>query len=295
MFKLSYAITDNNITVNYNGQTHIISRSDKLADQLIDKLRNNLKEEIPDLISAAQRIEKYTNGVFKVESGQIILDGHPVHEGLSRKILDFQADGLPFEPLVNFAKNLMRNPSNRAVNELFQFLEKNDHPITEDGKFIAYRKVRSDFKDIYTGKMDNSVGNTVEMPRNKVNEDSNQTCSHGLHVANWDYSCNKYGSSTDTMLEVEVDPADVVAIPSDYNQSKMRVCRFKVLSVVDKEHSLGTKLVKRPSPLPTPIDDLEDALDDFEPPVDPEEDELDGYYDDEFEDCRFGLFLAKTI
>jgi hypothetical protein len=39
------------------------------------------------------------------------------------------------------------------------------------------------------------------------------------------------------MLEVEVNPGDVVAIPSDYNHSKIRVCRYKVLGVVKTEYS----------------------------------------------------------
>jgi hypothetical protein len=35
------------------------------------------------------------------------------------------------------------------------------------------------------------------------------------------------------MVEVEVDPADVVAVPIDYNQGKMRTCRYKVVKVIN--------------------------------------------------------------
>jgi hypothetical protein len=75
----------------------------------------------------------------------------------------------------------MENPSYRAVNELYGFLEKNRLPITPDGHFLAYKKVRDDYKDIHSGTMDNSVGKIVEMERNQVNDDKNQTCSSGLH------------------------------------------------------------------------------------------------------------------
>jgi len=34
------------------------------------------------------------------------------------------------------------------------------------------------------------------------------------------------------MLEVKIDPADVVAIPTDYNNAKMRICKYEVLGVV---------------------------------------------------------------
>lgn len=238
--KVSYLITDNNITVNYDGQTHIVPRTDSLADRLIKAVKDKNLDDIPNLVSAAKRIENFSNGKFTVVDGEILVNGIKAPSVLGNKILRFSNEGLPYEPLVKFAENIQRNPSYRSVNELFQFLEKNDHPITEDGKFIAYKRVRENFKDVHSGTFDNSPGNVVEMPRNQVNEDSNQTCSYGLHVANWDYAVNFYQGGV--MLEVEVDPADVVAVPVDYNQAKMRVCKYKVLGVVDKAHSSDTSL-----------------------------------------------------
>lgn len=236
--KVKWCITDQNITVNFDGQTHIVARTDALAERLIKALKENRDNDIPNLVSAAKRIEDFSKGTFVVRDGQILVNGQPAPSALGNKILKFSNEGLPYQPLVRFAENLQKNPSFRAVNELFQFLDKNDHPLTENGCFIAYKRVRHDFKDIYTGTMDNSVGTMVEMPRNKVNEDPNETCSYGLHVANWHYAHTIYSQAArDVMLEVEVNPADVVAVPVDYNQSKMRVCKYKVLGVVDKEHS----------------------------------------------------------
>lgn len=240
-----WQITENNVVVNYDGQTHIVARTDALAEKLILALKEGRADDIPNLISTAKRIENFSKGNFVVRDGQILVNGIPAPPVLGNKIVKFSNEGLPFQPLVKFAENLQKNPSFRAVNELFQFLEKNDHPITESGKFIAYKRVRGTFKDIHSNTMDNSPGKLVEMPRNQVNEDSNQTCSYGLHVANWSYAHTQFASSdpaTDVMLEVEVDPADVVSIPVDYNQSKMRVCKYKVLGVVDKEHSSDVQL-----------------------------------------------------
>lgn len=243
--RIPYMITDQNITVNFDGQTHIVPRTDALADRLIKAIKENNLEEIPNLVSAAKRIETFSNGNFTVRDGLILVNGVEAPAVLSNKIVKFSNEGLPFQPLVKFAERLQQNPSYRAVQELFTFLEKNDHPITESGNFIAYKRVRGTFKDIHSNTMDNSPGTLVQMPRNQVNEDSNQTCSYGLHVANWDYAHNHFASSdseTDVMLEVEVDPADVVAIPADYNNAKMRVCKYKVLGVVDSEHSSETQL-----------------------------------------------------
>lgn len=238
--RVSYIITDNNITVNYDGQTHIVPRKDSLASRLIDAIRNKNLDEIPKLVSMAKRVEEFGRGNFQIQNNKILINGREAPPILSGKIIRFMTEGLPVEPLIKFAENLLKNPSYRSVNELFQFLEKNDHPLTDNGCFIAYKKVRDDFKDVHSGTFDNSVGTTVEMPRNQVNEDSTQTCSYGLHVANWDYAHKFYSGGV--MLEVEVNPADVVAIPTDYDQAKMRVCRYTVLSVVDREHSTETTL-----------------------------------------------------
>ena len=236
--KVNWLITDHNITVNYDGQTHIVPKSDPLAQKLIEAVKANKMDEIPNYISIAKRMEHSTKGKFTVKDGQILINGVLAPRVLSEKILKFSDEGLPYEPLVKFADNLQKNPSFRAVNELFQFLEKNDHPITENGNFIAYKKVCSDFLDAYSRTIDNSVGNTVEVPRNQVNEDPHQTCSYGLHVANWDYAHNVYTAGTEAkMLEVEVNPADVVAVPVDYNQAKMRVSKYIVLGVVDQANS----------------------------------------------------------
>jgi hypothetical protein len=243
--KVNWLITDQNITVNYDGQTHIVARTDALADRLIKALKEKRDSDIPNLVSAAKRIENFSKGNFVVVDGEILVNGIAAPPVLGAKIIKFSNEGLPFEPLVKFAERLQKNPSFRAVQELFTFLEKNDHPITENGNFIAYKRVRGTFKDIHSNTMDNSVGTVVEMPRNQVNEDANQTCSYGLHVANWEYAHNQFASSdpaTDVMLEVEVDPADVVAIPVDYNNAKMRVCKYKVLGVVDREHSSDVQL-----------------------------------------------------
>lgn len=282
MTKINYIITDNNITVNYLGQTHIVPRVGELGEKLIEAIKSNQLEQIPNLVSVSKRISNFSNGKFVVKNDKIYVDDQVVCKYLGDKILNFSQKGLPFEPLIKFAQKLQKNPSFRAVNELYQFLEKNNHPITENGNFIAYKRVRGNFTDIHSGTFDNSVGNTVQIARNEVDEDPNRTCSNGLHVANWDYAHNLFASSdpkTDLMLEVEVDPADVVAIPNDYNQSKMRVCKYVVVQVVDSENSCETDLRYT-----NRINDR--VVDEDNYPWDDELDSLDeddGWYNDEEE------------
>jgi hypothetical protein len=231
---VSFIITDNTITVSLDGRTHMVARTDANADKLIAALRGKRFEEVPELVSAALKIEKYSDGNFKVADGCVYVDGEEVHGLLASKIVEFSDQGLPYQGLVRFARNVRKNPDERAVNDLYDFLEANKHPITDDGCFIAYKRVRKNFKDIHTGTMDNSVGQVVSMARAEVDDNPEQTCSRGLHAAAFQYASSHIGSSGDPILELKIAPQSVVAIPIDYNQQKMRVCEYTVLSVIDK-------------------------------------------------------------
>ncbi len=89
--------------------------------------------------------------------------------------------------------------------------------------------------DKRTGTINNSVGSFVMMNRADVDSNPNQTCSTGLHVASYDYARSVYGAfgveNSDILIEVKVNPRDVVAIPTDYNTQKMRVCQYEVVAI----------------------------------------------------------------
>jgi len=53
---VNWTITDRNVGVNYDGQTHIVPRTDALADRLIKALKEGKLSEIPALVDAAKRI-----------------------------------------------------------------------------------------------------------------------------------------------------------------------------------------------------------------------------------------------
>jgi hypothetical protein len=132
-------------------------------------------------------------------------------------------------------ENLMTNPSKRAVDELYGFLEKNSLPITPDGHFLAYKKVRNDYLDIHSGTMDNSVGKIVEMERNEVDDNKDRTCSSGLHFCSQDYLPHFGNGSDNRVVILKINPRDVVSIPSDYNNAKGRACRYEVVGEIGNE------------------------------------------------------------
>ena len=145
-------------------------------------------------------------------------------------------NGLPFEPLVQFLHNVMENPSMQSQRELYDFLEHENLPITEDGYFLAYKAVRSDFKDKYRGVFDNSVGQVCEMVRAKVDDNREVGCSQGLHAGALSYVAS-YGSvdSGDKIVIVKINPKDVVSVPKDCDCQKLRTCRYEVVGLYEGE------------------------------------------------------------
>lgn len=158
-----------------------------------------------------------------------------LHEAITARVIKMSEQGFDPQPMINFISNLYSNPSKVAVDELFLFIEQSELPITEDGSFIAYKIVRQDYLDIYSGKMDNSVGNTLSMPRNMVDDNRNNTCSQGLHFCSRNY-LRHYGSGSrgaDRCLLVKINPMDVVSIPSDYNNAKGRTWLYEVVGEIE--------------------------------------------------------------
>jgi sorbitol-specific phosphotransferase system component IIA len=196
------------------------------------------------LVNVARAVESWANkatvaldmGHITVEFGVIKFAGEPIHNSLTERILSMMDDGEDATPLLKFLNNVQANPSEVAREELFSFLEGNSLPITKDGTFLAYKRVNHRLYDIYTNSMDNSPGKTVQMDRTKVDPCRHNTCSAGLHFASLTYARDHYGCGNgDKMVVVEINPADVVAIPTDYNRQKGRAWKYKVIGEVALE------------------------------------------------------------
>ena len=193
---------------------------------------------IPNLINIKEQVESAiqssaTAGKVTIENGEVFYNNKAIHNTLTERIIDMARQGFDIGYMVKFLENLMKNPSFRAVNELYGFLESGSIPITENGTFLAYKKIRNNWTDIHTGTFDNSIGAVCEMPRNMVDEDSSRTCSAGLHVCSYDYLAHFSKDKDDRVVICEIDPADVVSIPADYNNTKMRVCKYTVIGEVE--------------------------------------------------------------
>ena len=223
-----FILQGSNVTVVIDGKPHTISKTHVTYQKVVDAIKANDWDTVKNIIDPVKVVLNYGAGNVSIQGEKLFWKGQPFAGVLATRMIAMMQDGFSVEPMVNFMHNLMKNPSKRSVDELYGFLEKNSLPITPDGHFLAYKKVRRDFKDIHSGTMDNSPGTIVEMERNQVDDNKDQTCSTGLHFCGLSY-LDHFGGSDSRVVIVKIDPADVVSIPSDYNGAKGRACRYEVI------------------------------------------------------------------
>ncbi len=249
--KIPFIATPSGITAVINGEQYTITSDNPSYKQVLDAIKQGEDPAvIVDLFNTANAIGRYLNKsslskgdiVVDVQHGELLYKGEVIHGHVVDRILDFIAQGLPSDPLINFLNRLMQNPSKRAIEELYRFAEHKGLPITDDGKLLAYKGVNEDYTDCHTGKFDNRPGKSHEMKRNLVDDDARQACSNGFHVGSLEYATG-FGRRT---VIVEVDPADVVSVPFDSNNQKMRVCKYRV--VCDYKGALNNTIAKATDP-----------------------------------------------
>jgi hypothetical protein len=207
-------------------------------------LPSGKQEEVINAI-LNERVGEYEKDGFTISPESVSYDGETLPDILADKVRAIAAEGLPVKLFANFWENLNNNPSASSVRELYDFLAYKELPITEDGFFIAYKGVASNGLSIHgntktkvlqgivdnNGKIQNNVGDTIEVKRWDVDDNRDNGCSFGLHVGSMDYATT-WGEQT---LVVKVNPADVVSVPTDCGCQKCRVSKYEVIDSYQNE------------------------------------------------------------
>lgn len=188
---------------------------------------------------------------------EVLFDGDPVHSALSahleRAIVGGNVDD--YTAVAKFWEKLETNPNEHSRTQAYDWLACHEFQITENGDVVGYKGVNDNGDGTYTSgwssavadvpsgfvngvpvpplsRIPQKIGDVVSMPRNEVAHDPTQACKRGLHVATYGYAAG-YG----TVLEVHVNPRDIVSVPTDANGAKVRVCRYTVARVASKQRS----------------------------------------------------------
>ena len=228
------------ITAFVNGIAVVVSSSVPNFDLVCKNLK---AKNYIDLIKLANPKQTIQAALDQVENSRIAFvkselvwrgpKGNEVLAGpLVDRIIQSIRDGFSLkviQPLVQLMGNIHRNKQKDIRHELYEFLMAGKMPITQDGCFLAYKKVGSNFLDIYTQKISNEPGKFVSMPENQVNKNRNELCSTGLHFCARSYLEKYSNSSDDKVVIVKVNPRHVFAIPTDYNFAKGRCSQYYVV------------------------------------------------------------------
>ena len=251
---LSFIITNSGATIAYKGRVYNVATGSANYGAVVDAIKSGAPaDEVIRLASAKEAIAAFTAGTsIQIVGDQVMYNGAPINNVVANKIREFMAEGFDAQPLVNFLERLMKNPSRTAIDELYLFMEAGRIPLTPDGYLLAYKRVENDYYDCHSRTMlnkpyhlltpedkalfpyekqgvkaeikDNQV--VLSMARNSVDDRRDNTCSYGLHFCSLDYLQHFAAGRT---VVVKIDPADVVSIPSDYNNTKGRTCSYIVL------------------------------------------------------------------
>jgi hypothetical protein len=204
-------------------------------------------EEIRDLTKIMEAVAKklaVLSERITVDSAGVYFDGDPLHGELSEIIKKSYLDGeeLQVGHLVNFIEKAKTNPSLKSLDDLYRWIKNGDLVIDPDGDILAYKgtnlvngvptSVHSGTAFVngekITGYIPNVAGTTVTMPRSNVTDNEAIACSTGLHAGTYSYA----SSFARHLIQVKINPRDVVSVPKDSRDQKMRVSRYIVLDKI---------------------------------------------------------------
>ena len=239
-------ITDSTITLIGKNGPSVISKTHPNFYKIKKALLQKNFLDVDNLLDVKNGYKEFSNGQIVVDGDNLIYNGTIVHNVLTQRIVDMIQNGDAVEPMINFLVNLMDNPSEGSIDQLYTFLKHENLPITEDGCFLAYKAINRDYTDKYTGTIFNKVGDKVKMPYEEVTADPTKHCSSGLHCGSIEYVRN-YGSFKvdengeqvgDRLVSVKVNPSDVVSVPEDSDRQKVRVYRYVVHEEIENPFDL---------------------------------------------------------
>jgi hypothetical protein len=252
---MNYTITNKSITLVVDGEILVFNKdSYPRFAELCGALFREDFEAAELLASPKKQLQKWLkDSSFDMRDNHLYYLGDRIGDDISGRILEMAEGGADPRCWMHFYARLQRNPSWRSVQQLYGFMQHTGIQITDEGMIRAYKSVNADMKDFYTRTIDNSPGQLIQYPRNRISDDPNHACHEGLHAGSLEYALN-FGYQR-VIVIVEIDPMNVVCVPYDHTQQKMRICEYKVISIWD-----GDVLPDFVPADPIPVEDKADSF-----------------------------------
>jgi len=227
---MKYQISNDSVMIVLDGEPHTLTKGQANYEAVRAAVLADNEDAVRANLTVGLQIGQWTDGEFTVAGGgNVYYQGSTLPPALNQRILKMVTAGDDPRPLMRMWERLDKNPSYRSVQQLFDFLMKHPGiPFTDDGFILFYKGVQNNFRDCHSGKFDNSPGEHLFMKRNRVSDDPTQPCHFGFHVGARSYATNFSAGQT---IICKVDPKDVVCVPEDCSQKKVRVNEYWVVGV----------------------------------------------------------------
>ena len=250
MANYPYIVSEETATLLYEGKPYTLQSSHPNFAPFKKALVDEDFETAINYLDIRKQIKEFSDGELRVRNGAVYYYSNQLHGKVVDKLLELLESGMKVgSPFIKFVKNLLDNPSNNSVEELYDFLSYKSLPIDDDGYVLGYKGVCSDgwskSGNTHTivlqgevnerGQIKNEVGDTIEVQRRSVDDNRQNQCSHGLHIGSFDYANN--WASDGKLLLVRFNPRDAVSVPQDAECQKLRVCKYEVLEEIERDNS----------------------------------------------------------
>ena len=221
---LSFIRTDSNqYSTVVNDEIKQFDSTHENYDDLKEAIISGNAEAFLAFYSKAEVITKWSHGNISYEAGVLTYMDEEIDMGLTHVIEQHMKDKTDYKFMLNFIERLFKNPSSRAVRDLYMFIVQKGLSIDLEGYIIGFKGVNHDYTDCHTGKVSNAIGAKICMRRNMVNDDWGTACSQGYHVGTRSFATG-FGKK---VMIIKLDPADFVAC--DGASNKMRCCAYEVI------------------------------------------------------------------
>lgn len=182
--------------------------------------------------------EAATTGAEEEIVVAITSDNTVVHgvEQLADQMKAVSAGVTSGEGMAKFLERAASVKRGHSVEDLLKFVQKGELPFADDGTVLVYKRLKPTnkpgvFVDVYSGKVEQSIGSFVHMQEKLVDSNRGKDCSNGLHVARRDYL---HAFSGDVVVLCKLAPENVIAVPS-YDARKLRAKGYHIIAQLNAE------------------------------------------------------------
>src|SRR5574343_427918 len=149
MSKVAYIVKESGVTLFKDGKQFSAPSDFWSFARILDKIRTGNFDGIESLFNTQEAVEQVQNDVSKhlneitgeevrIVNGEVFVGDRKVYNSVTKRLIKMLQQGFDIQPLSNFLKRLLKNPSRTAIEELYPFMEKADVTIDEEGFIIAY-------------------------------------------------------------------------------------------------------------------------------------------------------------